>query len=203
MPSPGTVKPKVYPTIFVRVLRKSYSVWSKKALSCLLKTQNGLLPPMSQCKIDRQSVRVCWDFKQMVNPVSKLDRYTIPRVEDLIATLSNGRYFTKFDLRQAYLQLPLDEQSRKFVVIKYPQRPLSLYKASLRHCLSFWYTSVGNGEFVPWTSRSHSLPGRTFCLPEQLRWSIWQLEEVLCQLDWAGLRAKLDKCIFMTFLLPT
>ena len=74
-------------------------------------------PIVAVLKSDRRSVRVCGDFKQTVNPVSKLDRYPIPRVEDLFATLSKGRYFTKLDLSQAYLQLPLDEQSRKFVVI--------------------------------------------------------------------------------------
>ena len=49
--------------------------------------------------------------------MSKLDCYPIPRVEDLFATLSKGMYFTKLDLSQAYLQLPLDEQSKKYVVI--------------------------------------------------------------------------------------
>ena len=68
-------------------------------------------------KSDKRSVRVCGDFKQTVNPVSKLDRYPIPRVKDLFATLSKRKYFTKLELSQAYLQLPLDEQSKKYVVI--------------------------------------------------------------------------------------
>ena len=37
-----------------------------------------------------------------VNPVTKLDRYPVPKVEDLFATLSNEKVFTKLDLRQAY-----------------------------------------------------------------------------------------------------
>jgi hypothetical protein len=54
-------------------------------------------------------VRICGDFKQTVNPVSKLDRYPIPRVEDLFAKLKGGKMFTHLDLSQAYQQLPLDE----------------------------------------------------------------------------------------------
>ena len=52
-----------------------------------------------------------------MNPVAKLDRYPIPKVEDLFAKLTGGCMFTKIDLSQAYLQLPLDEESKRFVVI--------------------------------------------------------------------------------------
>ena len=52
-----------------------------------------------------------------VNPVSKLHRYPIPRVEDLLAPLLKGKVFSKLDLTQAYRQLKLDAHSQKFVVI--------------------------------------------------------------------------------------
>ena len=52
-----------------------------------------------------------------VNQVSKLDRYPIPRIEDLFANLKKGKSFTTLDLSQAYQQLTLDEESRKCVVI--------------------------------------------------------------------------------------
>ena len=74
-------------------------------------------PIVAVLKQDKQSVRICGDFKQTVNPVAKLDRYPIPRVEDLFAKLSEGKSFTKLDLSQAYLQLPLDEESKKLVVV--------------------------------------------------------------------------------------
>ncbi len=46
-----------------------------------------------------------------VNPVSKLDAYPIPKVEDIFANLKKGETFTKLDLSQAYQQLKLDEES--------------------------------------------------------------------------------------------
>ena len=52
-----------------------------------------------------------------MNPVSKSERYPIPKVEDLFAKLSRGRIFSKLDLSQAYQQLPLEEESKQFVVI--------------------------------------------------------------------------------------
>ena len=56
-----------------------------------------------------------------VNPVSKLDSYPIPKIEDLFAMLAKGKLFSKIDLSQAYQQLPLDEESQKFVVINTPK----------------------------------------------------------------------------------
>ena len=37
-----------------------------------------------------KSVRVCGDFKLTVNKASQLDRYPIPKAEDLFATLAGG-----------------------------------------------------------------------------------------------------------------
>ena len=42
-------------------------------------------------KIDGSSVRICGDFKLTINPVSSLDSYPIPKVEDLFSTLSSGK----------------------------------------------------------------------------------------------------------------
>ena len=74
-------------------------------------------PIVPVLKSDKESVRVCGDFRMIVNPISKLDWYPIPKIEDLFATLECGKEFTKLDLSQAYQQLTLDTESRKYVVI--------------------------------------------------------------------------------------
>ena len=74
-------------------------------------------PNCAVLKRDGNSVCICGDFSITVNPVSKLDRYPIPRVEDLFARLNKGKYFSKLDLSQAYQQVPLDEDSKQYVVI--------------------------------------------------------------------------------------
>ena len=62
-------------------------------------------------------VRLCGDFKITLNPVLQAEQYTLPRVEDIFANLGSGQKFSKIDLRQAYLQLPLNEESRPLTVI--------------------------------------------------------------------------------------
>ena len=68
-------------------------------------------------KKDKESVRVRGNFKLTVNKVARLDRYPIPRIEDLLAKLAGGKRFSKLDMSQAYQQLLLDESSRQYVVI--------------------------------------------------------------------------------------
>ena len=41
----------------------------------------------------------------------------IPKIEDLLTKIPGGKYFTSLDLSQAYQQLPLHEDSKKFVAI--------------------------------------------------------------------------------------
>ena len=61
----------------------------------------GILEPMETAewaalivvvlKRDKSSLQMCIEFSGTVNPVSKLDRYPIPKPEDLFAKLANGK----------------------------------------------------------------------------------------------------------------
>ena len=77
-------------------------------------------PIVPVLKSDRQSVRICGDFKRTVNQASKVDKYPIPKIEDLFTSLAGGKTFTTLDMSQAYQQmlLAIDEPSKKLVVIK-------------------------------------------------------------------------------------
>ena len=61
--------------------------------------------------------RICGDFKVTINQALDVDQYPLPKLEDLFASLAGGKKFSKLDLSQAYQQLPLDEESTKFVTI--------------------------------------------------------------------------------------
>ena len=63
------------------------------------------------------SIRVCGDYKLTVNQVAQVDTYPLPLVQDLFASLANGKSFTKLDLAHAYQQLPLDKNSRPYTTI--------------------------------------------------------------------------------------
>ena len=83
----------------------------------LVEVAEWAAPIVSVLKPDKVNVRICGDFKQTVDPVSTLDKYPILKIEDLFSTLAGGKVFSKIDLSQAYQQLPLADEFKKYVVI--------------------------------------------------------------------------------------
>ncbi|PFX31379.1 Uncharacterized protein K02A2.6 [Stylophora pistillata] len=78
---------------------------------------SGWAAPIVPVAKPNGSVRICGDYKMTVNQVSKLDNYPKPKTEDLLATLGGGEKFIKLDMSQAYQQMTLEEESRKFTTI--------------------------------------------------------------------------------------
>jgi len=66
-------------------------------------------------KSDYKSVQLCGDFRMTINPVAKLHRHPIPRVDDLFTIYPSGR--EELDLSLAYQQLPYTPTLKKYVVI--------------------------------------------------------------------------------------
>ena len=62
------------------------------------------------------SVRLCGDFKVSLNNQLKVDQYP-PQVDDAFASLAGGQRFPKIDLRQAYLQLEMEDESKEYLVL--------------------------------------------------------------------------------------
>ena len=67
--------------------------------------------------IKNGNVRLCGDFKQTINPVLHVQQYPLPRIDDIFASLGGGKKFSKIDLRQAYLQMEMEEESKKLLTI--------------------------------------------------------------------------------------
>ena len=63
------------------------------------------------------SVRICGDYKLTVNQAAKVDTYPLPRIKDLLASLSGGKSISKLNLAHAYQHIELHKESRKYVTI--------------------------------------------------------------------------------------
>ena len=48
------------------------------------------------------SIRICSDYKVTVNQAVKLDKYPLPHIDDIFASLEGGKTFSKLDLAHAY-----------------------------------------------------------------------------------------------------
>ncbi|XP_067621041.1 uncharacterized protein Cks30A isoform X1 [Eurosta solidaginis] len=57
--------------------------------------------------------RMCVDYRAL-NAVTIKKQFPMPTVEEQLAKLSGGRYFTTLDMTAGYYQIPLEEDSKKF-----------------------------------------------------------------------------------------
>ena len=56
-------------------------------------------------------VRLCGNYRLTINQASPTESYSLP-LDELLAKMSDGTFFSKLDLSNAYLQLPLDPCSK-------------------------------------------------------------------------------------------
>ncbi|XP_062541354.1 uncharacterized protein K02A2.6-like [Armigeres subalbatus] len=63
------------------------------------------------------SLRLCIDCKVTINPYLRSEYYPLPRIDDIFAKLGNSKFFCVIDLRGAYQQLKVSENSQQFLTI--------------------------------------------------------------------------------------
>ena len=79
-----------------------------------------------------EQIRVCGDFSVTYNSCADVVQYPIPRIEDLHSALQGCNMFSVLDMSQAYHQLPIVEDSQKYLTIN-------------THCGLFQFTRMPNG----------------------------------------------------------
>ena len=75
---------------------------------------SGVVPV---AKRDTKDVRLCGDYKVTINPVIREDKFPLPRVEDIFAKMAGGKRFSKIDLKNAYLQMEVEDTSKQYLTI--------------------------------------------------------------------------------------
>lgn len=143
------------------------------------------------------SIRICGDYKLTANTVSPVDKYPLPKIDEIFANLSGGQVFTKLDLAQAYLQLPLGESSKPLTTINTHkglyqynrmafgissapaifQRTIESLLKGLNHVTAYLDDIIVTGS----NETEH----------------LNNLEQVLHRLQEAGVHLKKEKCVFL------
>ncbi|XP_055645146.1 uncharacterized protein K02A2.6-like [Toxorhynchites rutilus septentrionalis] len=63
------------------------------------------------------SVRICGDYSTGLNNALESDRHPLPHPDDIFGELAGCRFFSCIDLSDAYLQVEIEEASRKLLTI--------------------------------------------------------------------------------------
>ena len=58
--------------------------------------------------------RLCVDYSQTINQYTELDAYPLPRIYDMINNLAHYKVFSTFDLQNAYHQVTIVKDDRKY-----------------------------------------------------------------------------------------
>ena len=78
------------------LIRDSCSPWASPVV--LIKKKDG-------------SIRFCIDYRKL-NLITTRDVYPLPRIDDSLAALQTGTWFTTLDLTAGYHQIPMEESSK-------------------------------------------------------------------------------------------
>ncbi|KAK0424201.1 hypothetical protein QR680_008545 [Steinernema hermaphroditum] len=197
----GEPKPK-----FLKARSVPYAVKAKVEADLQGKIDEGILKPVEYSEwatplvvVPKKDgkVRICAGFKVTVNPQLEIDQYPLPRPEELFQASNGGKQFSKLDLKEAYLQLPLDEQSKKYMTINTHKRLLQ-YQS-----IPFGVASAPAIFQRVMETMLQGLEGVIVYLDDititapNAEEHLQRLEEVLKRLQDYGFRVKKEKCEFL------
>uniref|UniRef100_A0AC34FRJ3 Reverse transcriptase n=1 Tax=Panagrolaimus sp. ES5 TaxID=591445 RepID=A0AC34FRJ3_9BILA len=142
-------------------------------------------------------IRICGNYKLTVNPVLDVTQYPLPRIEDMFHELNGSCYFSKLDVRDAYQQVELDEESKKLTTI-------STHKGLFQYNRLVPGISSGAAEFQAIIEKTVQGIEKTVAFQDDvtvggktIEEHLDKLDEVLARFAQRGFRLKREKCEFL------
>jgi len=147
--------------------------------------------------------RLCIDY-QKLNRVTKKDSYPLPRIDDMLETLSNAQWFSSLDLASGFWQVELDPKDRekttfitRFGTYEFTVMPFGLCNAPamFQHLMDTVLRDI-LWQYIVMYIDDINIGSKTF--DEHLA----HLEQVFMHLEKAGLKLSPEKCFFFKNEIP-
>ena len=139
-------------------------------------------------------IRLCGVFKVTLNPQLVVDQYPLPRIEDILASLSEGEKVTKLHLRQAYLHMEMSEESRKYLTIHKGLYQFKRLVFGVASAPAIWQRTME--QIFQGIPRVHCILDDMIVSGKDDAEHLQNLESVLAQLQKYNLKVNLAKCQF-------
>ncbi|XP_036347641.1 uncharacterized protein K02A2.6-like [Rhagoletis pomonella] len=143
------------------------------------------------------SIRICGDFKVSINKQIDVERYPLPTRETLLHVVRYGKQFSKIDLKDAYLQLELDEEAKQVLVVS---TPLGLFQFQ-RMPYGIASAPAIFQKFLE--QLLHGIEGCANYLDDIIVTAptvaehLERLNEIFMRLQTSGIKCKKEKCMFL------
>lgn len=80
-------------------------------------SQSAYAAPIVVVQKANGTIRICGDYSTGLNANLQDHEYPIPTPEDIFASLSGCKWFSQVDLSDAYMQIPVDQQSAELLTL--------------------------------------------------------------------------------------
>ena len=194
--TPKFCKARPVPYSLLNAVEEEYDRLEREGIVEKVEFSNWATPMVHIPKTDH-STRSCGDYAITVNPQLHVPHYPIPLPEEVFHKLRGGKLFSKLDLKNAYQQLLIDDESLPYVTInthrglyRYKRLPFGIASspAIFQKTIDMILQGLDNVAAVQddiLVTGSNDI--------EHLK----NFERVLQRLKEYGLRLKLEKCRFM------
>lgn len=113
---PIFIKPRRVPYALKDKIENELDKLEKHGVIVKTERSNWASPIVVIPKADK-SVRICGDYKVTINQSVEDEQYPLPTTQDLYASLTGSKVFSKLDLSHAYAQLSVDKESLEYLTI--------------------------------------------------------------------------------------
>ena len=142
------------------------------------------------------TVRICGDFKVTVNPQLKVDQYPLPLIDDIFASLAGGKKFSKIDLRSAYTQMKMTDNSKPMLTLNTHRGLFRLNRLAfgIASASAIWQRAID--QVLSGLTKTRCILDDIIVTGEDDEEHFQNLEAVFKRLQTAGLRVNSKKCRF-------
>lgn len=193
---PIFVKPRKVPIAYQESVNKEIDRLVSEGVLELVPNSDWGTPIVPILKKDSKSVRVCVDYKSTINPFLVDFKVPLPDIDDIFSNLCGGVYFSKLDMKNAYNQLQLEEDSQMLLAWSTHKGVYKCKRMSFgtkTACAHFQSTMMKTLQGCKGTACFYDdilVTGKT--VEEHME----NLRQVFTKLLEAGLRLNLNKCVF-------